>query len=646
MSLSYRPSSGARPDKYWGPKYLVSISVDCMCAADARQSNRDITGQAPIDKTAFPGVQVTAACHHDGVYDSDLFETCFSNLIAVGFRRMVIDLYWDVTDRTFNLCPVHVPDFDNSTTEAAAEEVQRTDAGKLPPRALDISNHGLENRQDQTANGTTTSNRTASTPTSTSTTASASPNITTSIGESGSQLIHLGPFRCGSDLHLGSIIGIIDDFLDGSSDAPAATLQMFEFNLHSAKSAADPYGPPQRVFPAQLPSILELVGVRINRRMGSQLYDPRDLAADRANLNASWFQVRVSERLPMTGYFNTYTLSNGAIATHDGWPSELYLLLTRLERVMLSWGTIDEEMEGYNFDVDSQHVFARGLLSETHDLSLNQAGVVTSGCFYRDVEKAVDQVNNTWAITNINLSQDAGQDHIQNMTSCGVSPMLNTTFGNQSAGMAYLPYQVFTQATNIGWADGEPKNASSPHADVDGDDDQFRCVVIDSSNDYRGKWRVVSCQGQYRAACRIGGQPYNWRLTRTETDFTGAPEACPDGSSFDLPVSQLENTYLYEHILADAANASDSSIQRSVWINLNALDEMDCWVTTGPNGTCRYQQNSNETHNRQVLVPAIGALIILLLTVLTILVKCNVNRRNNRRHRVGPGGWEYEGVPS
>lgn len=438
----------------------------------------------------------------------------------------------------------------------------------------------------------------------------------------------------------------MDDYVDTSSDAPAATLQILEFNLHSTRSAADPEGPPQNVSSSEFPSRGEHVGERFNREIATSLYDPVDLEADRSNLNLSWFQVRFEERLPLTEYFNTFAVSNGAIATDDGWPSELYLLLTRLERVILTWGTVDPQMEGYNFETDARHVFPAGTLSRPRDMRQDDVGVVTSGCYYRDDDKNVAQVNNTWAVRSVNDSQGAAQSFLQNITSCGVSPILNDTLGNETAGTAYLPYQRFTEADVIGWADGEPKNASSPGADVDGDDGQFHCAVIDSSNNYRGKWRVVSCQGQYRAACRIGGQPYNWRLTGTETDFTGAPDSCPDGSSFDLPITQLENTYLYEHILDDAANTSDSSIQSSVWINLNSLDAMDCWVTTGPNGTCRYQNNAQEARNRQVLIPTIAALIILILTVLTILVKCNVNRRNSRRHRVGPGGWEYEGVPS
>jgi len=49
---------------------------------------------------------------------------------------------------------------------------------------------------------------------------------------------------------------------------------------------------------------------------------------------------------------------------------------------------------------------------------------------------------------------------------------------------------------------------------------------------------------------------------------------------------------------------------------------------------------------REVLIPTIAAIIVLLLTALTLFVKCNVNRRMSRRRKRGEGGWDYEGVPS
>lgn len=638
MSLKYSPSDGAQPDRYWGPKFL---------------SNRDITGQAPIDKTTYPGVNVTAACFSDRVYDSESFQTCFSNLIAVGFRRLTIDLYWSVSNQEFQLCPVSVPELANSTQAPTS-----TPANMPPRRQVDFGMQTLEERQTDSANATSSttsassissSNGTAST--TTSSTVSSQP--TTDTGDSGSTLIVLGQYSCSTGLTLDGIIDIIDDYIAASSDAPAATLQILEINLHSARPSNDPDGPPRNVTAQEMPSNTGLVGYQFDDDLGTQLYTPGDLAADRSNLNASWFQVRVQERLPMTEYFNTTRRPDGTFSTDDGWPNELYLLLTRLERVIITWGTIAPEMMAYDFEQDGRWIFPSGYLTRSRDLVQDSTGIVTSGCFYDEDSKSPFDVNNTWAVNTVNSSNTALDiPSMQNMTSCGITPYLNTTLDSGTANSSFEAYQRYTQSLLIGWAPGEPTNASSPGVGDPDPPSQYRCAVLDSSDAYRGKWRVVNCQSRFRAACRVGNMPYNWRLTTTEVDFTNAPNECPDSTTFDIPVTQLENTYLYEHVLADVQNASntedgpDTNFISAVYINLNSLDSENCWVTTGPNGTCRYQANAQEERNRQVLIPTIAALIILILTVLTILVKCNVNRRNNKRHRVGPGGWEYEGVPS
>jgi hypothetical protein len=439
---------------------------------------------------------------------------------------------------------------------------------------------------------------------------------------------------------------MINDYVQSSSDAPQATLQILEFNVHSVRPMNDPSGSPLQINAGDLPQDNDLIGVAFDDSLGVQLYTPRDLASDRSNLNASWYQVRRAERFPITDYFNI-SVDNGQVSTVNGWPGELYLLLSRLERLLLTWGSVDPEMEGYDFERDARYVFPSGYLSMPRRVQESSSGSVTSGCFYSEDATTAQRANNTWAVNVINNADDASQsDFVRNMTSCGISPILNTTLGGEDAGSSYLAYQHFAEAAIIGWATDEPKNTSSPNTRVDGPADQFRCAIIVANDDFRGRWRVANCQERFQAACRSSDEPFQWQLTNDAVDFTAAPGSCPEGTSFDTPVTSLENNYLYQHIRSNAANKRSGDVMDGVWLNLNSLDSQDCWVTTGPNGECRYRADADERHNRMVLIPAIGALIILLLTVMTILVKCNVNRRNSRRHRIGPGGWEYEGVPS
>jgi hypothetical protein len=75
-----------------------------------------------------------------------------------------------------------------------------------------------------------------------------------------------------------------------------------------------------------------------------------NLRSDCANLNDSWFTV--SERYsPIEDYYMTETNENGIVSSEDGWPSESYIEFSKSKRLLLSWGSVDPQMTGYNFTV-------------------------------------------------------------------------------------------------------------------------------------------------------------------------------------------------------------------------------------------------------------------------------------------------------
>ena len=634
MSMSYNPSDGATYDSFWAPIFL---------------GYRDITGQAPIDKVSYPGVSIKAVCSPNNVFDINRYETCISNLLGAEFRRFIFDLYWDTANRRFNLCPVELPHEDvNSTAPATSitptPTTLTTNATSTTPRNGTSSTSGIAGRQIQNVTGLGTS---ISSVTSSSTISSSTVASTTAA--SGSTLYQLGQYQCSQDLTLQSVLKLFDDYIDSTSNEVLARMLIMELNLHAAASLENPDGPAPAPSSEQMPSGSELVSNTINNDdLKHELYTPSDLSEERSNLNASWYAVGAEGRLPFTYYFTVSEDSNGYYSTSDGWPNEEYLLFNKLVRMLVSWGTVDQQMEEYNFDNDSSTIFPQGYMQRDRGFEANAAGSVTSGCFYDDQTTNVARVNDTWAMGFIQDTQNAGQEvFVSNLTACGIGPILNISLSDSSPADNYTLYQRFSEAAVFGWASGEPRNTTSPGADVDGGGDQYRCVVLDSSEAYRGQWKVDNCQKKHRAACRVNDQPYNWRLTSNEVIYGDAPDACQDSTYFSLPRTGLENTYLYQHVLDDAITQEDAREALSgVWINLNSLDTQNCWVTSGPDGNCLYARAQDEKHTREVLIPTIAALIALILSVLTILIKCNNNIRHNRRSKTGPGGWEYEGVPS
>ncbi|KIY00486.1 uncharacterized protein Z520_04171 [Fonsecaea multimorphosa CBS 102226] len=647
-SLEYQPGSSAEPDDYWGTVFL---------------SMRDASGQIPINFITHPGVYVTKACFSNGVYDDLPTQTCISDLFASQYRRLIIDLYWDNINRQFSLCPVELPPLEGNSTagysvdSSALFSITASTSSTTPlPTTTAASNTtaslapSLEKRQSSSSSldNTTSPISSPTEPITSTPTTTSDVAIPTSTGATGGTLLQLGPYLCSLDLNIGSIISLYNSYFEHTSDTISARLHFLDINLHAAAPFTDPSSPAHTPMPGRLPSSDQLVGAQFQAALGRNIYTPQDLQDDRQDLNRSWFRDNYRV-LTDANYFRTVeTGQDGIVSTPDGWPGEDWALLTDSRRLLLSWDQIDPQMAEYDFQTESSSIFNATVLLRTPPVELGDSGEVISGCYYHSGDTTIAQTNASWAISTI---QDTASDTLptlaQNLTACGFSPVMNLTLDDLSVQNNLMSYQNFAQSTVFGWAPGQPLDTSSAKKNGTTGSD-LRCAVLDATGGFQGHWRMEPCEKSHRAACRIAGQPYAWRLSTFDVPYSAAPDACPDSTSFGLPRTGLENTYLYRQILNDTSPRDDDSdgILSGVWINFNSINQPNCWVLGGPNATCPYSDFKEAEQQREILVPTIAALIILILTVLTILVKCNQNRRNSRTRRRGDNGWEYEGIPS
>lgn len=138
-------------------------------------------------------------------------------------------------------------------------------------------------------------------------------------------------------------------------------------------------------------------------------------------------------------------------------------------------------------------------------------------------------------------------------------------------------------------------------------------------------------------------------VTTNLVDYASADDSCPGNSSFAVPRTALENSYLYAAVVSPLppSENNDPGDIPIVFLNLNALDLPNCWVA-GVNSTCPYRSPAATDETRVVVIPTVAAVIVFLLAALTLFVKCAANRRDLRRgkRRREVSGWDYEGVPS
>lgn len=615
----------------------------------------------PINFLTAPGVALTSACFSDNHYEDGPAQKCFSNLLAIGFRRFVVDLYWDTSRLSWSLCPVELSSggavAPSSGARTASTSLTTTSQPTSAPATLTYGTLLSMTEDKRQASATTTlldlyndvhvgQARQADESLTTTTTGGSllrlssettlTDNSPTPLPNSGGTLYQVGPYTCDSSLGLTNITNVFADYLKQTENSLNATMKYLVFNLHSAAGYDDPTGSSPIPDESLLPDTGNYIGELINSSLSSYIYTPIALKSERANLNTSWFTVGADYQ-PLTTYLDVDTTSNGDLYTDTGWPSESFVELQHALRFLTAFGTVDAQMQDYNFTADVDTIFPTSYITNPIDVTVSSTGEVTNGCIFQQNITSLSSVNSSWAVsssTNEASDLDVALVTASNLTSCGISPVLNVTLGSTADDNISL-YIDYIQGDIWSWANNEPMDTSSTAND-------FHCAALNILNG--GKWQVADCSTRHYGACRKGDAPYIWTITGQSGSFSKMDSACED-NEFSVPRTALENTYLQGAVQAWAETDDDDDSSNLVWINLNDLDVTGCWVN-GANSTCPYVQKTSDP-TRRVVVPTVAAVIVFVLAIATIFIKCAGNRQNARkRTRRGDGGWDYEGVPS
>lgn len=332
------------------------------------------------------------------------------------------------------------------------------------------------------------------------------------------------------------------------------------------------------------------------------------------------------------------------MSTPNGWPSEGYIEIQQAQRLLVGFGGVDPQMSGYNFTGDESLIFPQHYIDKPRVVTFGSRNNIESGCFFDPSVTNLADVNSSWALATLgNGTAPTGAAleslllQARNLTSCGISAIVNGTLNNATADENFEAYAAFVDATIWSWAPGQPVNSSSSEQL-----ENYRCAALNSTSGY---WQASDCSDSLYGACRISDEPYRWVISDANAPYDRVDLGCEGNSSFDVPRTSLEHMYLLSAWREFRQDNQDNDGGALVWMDLNDLDVNFCWVI-GQNNTCPYD-GPPSTSSREIAVPVIGGVIVMVLAVFTLLVKCAGNRQNSkRRRRRGDGGWDYEGVPS
>ncbi|KAM3423801.1 hypothetical protein BST61_g1203 [Cercospora zeina] len=625
-------------------------------------SQRDLSLRVPVNFVTHPGVALSAACFGNGHYEESAAAKCFSNLLVSGFRRIEADVFWDASRSTWSLCPVALGGGDDvSSRITSSTSLPATTSAASSRRLVRADNRPghdvallLQERQNDEA-------LTPSTPPATTVTESGSISTTATLlanptapslggnpepsepnAEDGT-LIRAGPYSCTTSTDFALLVSIISAYMVNTDTNIGATTLSLSLNVHAAASASHPDGPARQPDDDNLPGGGSLLSSIINNNVSSYIYTPRGLLDQRNDLNdSSWFTTfGVSD--PISEYFDLEERGDTPV-TPDGWPGENFLESPGYaKRLLVGFGTVDPQMANYNFTGDSSTIFPSQYLESNRNVTFTSGGTVATGCFFNPEQTVVAATNSSFALSTVGSGEIVTSDQLptyfaqaQNLTRCGISPILNATLGNASAGRDYTPYRDFARSTVWSWGPGEPANSTGEEVN------DFSCAALNATS---GTWLASDCSQSLYCACRVGNERYDWQVSESDAAYDRVNLACKPDHNFDAPRTALENEYLLSTWRDYLTQADRDDVGELLWLNFNALDVQACWVI-GQNSTCPYD-GTQDVASRRVVVPVVGGVIVFVLTGLMVLVKCAGKRRTTRRRRRrGDDGWDYEGVPS
>ncbi len=204
-------------------------------------------------------MSLTAACFNGNRYEDDSSGDCLSNLLAVGFRRFVIDLYWDEGRDVWSFCPVSIPNGISNLTPLSTVTISPT-AG---PSSSSGSPSSTPSSTTSTIRPSTSPSlnarqiRASSTNSETATPTESSlgdylPSASPVADTSNQPLVSIGPYICTTTINFSVFYTQLLDYIQKTENTLGAHLIYIILNIHAAASTDSPTSPASK--PENLPS--------------------------------------------------------------------------------------------------------------------------------------------------------------------------------------------------------------------------------------------------------------------------------------------------------------------------------------------------------------------------------------------------------
>lgn len=585
-------------------------------AQQASRAQRDIAMGIPLDQLTPFGISANRLIFDVEGYSRDSLST-LNTALNVGIDAVMLDIYWNEYTNRWQLCPAPIP---LGATSNSSETV-------------DVSWKGNK-------------------------------------------------YRCQPDFKDSDVYLTLRDFLRLLNINSQANVVRMILNLkliandtvvvrmNTSDSSTVVTGPvPTSISPGMvvyLPSYMEIGNTSLSgplSALGSFLYKPSDMG--------------------MTSPLNT------TVAYDDEYPSQQDFLYSMYKRTYVT--ALNHEFRNssrsYNMTQDDHatvFVFGKNnvTISENADEVLQQCLRQQSGSY--DPQWYINRVQKSKFRTLVDTDDEPfTPERAHRVLQCGFAPILNATkysilnttnlTSEYASGVInqYIPYAFWS------WGAFEPNNtftnrtSDSLHLmpkNLDGnfdgnnngddgldesEDDEpdwqetaigqvaEKCVTIKP-----GGWALENCYNKYRLACKRTSNSFDWTLSDDITLYFGTNQPrCPKNYFFSIPHLSTEQLALQNFL-------NSSGVDHPVWVDMNDVTILGCFVTGGPYAECPYRRAVTTSNLIRLIAPsAVVAVVILILIFFErffLLTPIHTNRRRHWKRVINQHNKknDYEGVPS
>ncbi|KAI9277154.1 hypothetical protein BDA99DRAFT_495024 [Phascolomyces articulosus] len=618
------------PETYTDNTPYKGLDFDSINVTLPLRTQRDIGLNVTIDRWLWPAIDLRSAYFGNDYSAQKLSHV--EDIIYMGYRRLVVDIYWDPDRHTWQLCPVKLP------SSALSRKSKRSD-NKVSPTTTPSSSPLVGAAKKNNHNNSSTSlHRAAS---------STTGRIVNNLIPISTEDVDIGQYKCAPWYTFQQFLDSVNHYLTATdiTTAPSETSLLFlVLNLHqltsSNNNSNDGAGDND-----SLGEIIRSTIVGTDRNT-SRLYTPNDLIRNRQNLTASFDpQQREGSTLQEEDSLPIFDPNAGELNSDSAWPTFIYLIQRDIQLLVgFGYNELPTNTNYNHLQQDEDTIFnstqlgAGWYMNQVNltDMEVSgwadcsrpsnntyvlptSTGNVTSGTSPSEEPMSSDDTILSWSWVYMNDWNNAPFSYNTTLKAvqCGYSPyftMQNYTDDNSD----YSTNDTTHLADNIlgtiwSWDIGEPKISSNPH-----------CAMIQRWN---GRWRAGDCTELLRVACRHKDDPNKWLLTQTYVSYDRAFSACPDDYVFDCPRIPQQNRMLLNSLAQDfEQNGAKDEDTRNIlhhlfWINLNSGNNGSCWVV-GLFSTCWWMTDNANVFQKLIRTSAIAGAIVLILVGIFTWIKC------------------------